>query len=449
MNITFCGAAQRVTGSNYLIETNSIKFLVDCGMFQGNIGAEQKNYEDFPYDPKKIDFVLITHSHIDHIGRLPLLYKRGFRGKIYSTKPTAEFAKIFLEDTANLSLEKSQETGQEPLYEIQDVENVCKLFETYDYYQEFYPQGGINVKFYDAGHILGSAIIEVKAEGKTVIFSGDLGNPPVPILRDTDFIEKADYIVMESTYGSRNHAPFETRQLELERVIENTIKNKGTLLIPAFAMERTQEIIYEINDLAKNNKIPQVPVYIDSPLAIKATAIYKKYPQYFDIEARKLMESGQNFFDSKNITLTDTREDSKKIDQDNLPKIIIAGSGMSNGGRILFHEKKYLPINSTTLLIIGFQVKGTLGGKLIDDEKKVNILGENIIVRANITEIEAYSAHADQQRLLYWLSKFNKGIKKIFLVHGEIESQDALLHKIQDEQGLEVEIPEESQSIEI
>ncbi len=446
MKITFCGATQRVTGSNYLVETNSTKFLVDCGMFQGNAQAEQKNFEDFAYDPKQIDFIIITHSHIDHIGRLPLLYKRGFRGKIYSTKPTAEFSKIFLTDTANLALEKSKEIGVDPLYEIQDVENVCALFKTYDYYQDFSPTDGLNIKFYDAGHILGSAIIEIKAEEKTIVFSGDLGNPPVPILRDTDFIQKADYIIMESTYGSRNHAPFENRQLELERVIENTIKNKGTLLIPAFAMERTQEIIYEINNLMGSGKIPQVPVYIDSPLAIKATEIYKKYPNYFDIEARELMQSDKNFFDFKNLILTQSREDSKKIDQDNLPKIIIAGSGMSNGGRILFHEKKYLPISSTTFLIIGFQVKGTLGRQILDGEKRVNILGENILVDASIAEIESYSAHADQQRLLYWLSKFEKGIKKIFLVHGEIESQDALMHKIEDEQGIEVMIPKENQN---
>lgn len=449
MTIKFCGAAGRVTGSNYLVDTGKVKFLVDMGLFQGDHEADKENWQEFLYDAKQIDFVIITHSHIDHIGRLPLLYKRGFRGKIYSTLPTQEFAQIFLEDTARILTKTAEELKLPLLYEEVDVENVMDLFDDKNYYEEFSPAEDIKVKFYDAGHILGSAIVEITIGKKIIVFSGDLGNPPVPILRDTDFVKKADYVIMESTYGNRTHAPFEKRRLELERVIEETQAKNGVLLIPSFAMERTQEIIYELNELIKNNRIKEIPIYIDSPLATRATEIYKQHPEYFDEEAQGLIKKGEDFFNFPNLKFTKSIEESKALDKDISPKIIIAGSGMSNGGRIVFHEKNYLPKENTTLLIIGFQVKGTLGRKIELGEKIINIQGEEVDVKAKIQTIESYSAHADQPRLKYWLSQIEKPIKKVFLVHGEPTSQDVLLHDIEGEQGIETYIPRFGESIEI
>jgi len=447
MKITFCGATERVTGSNFLVDTGEIKFLVDCGIFQGAFEDTKENWNDFPYDPKEIDFVLITHSHLDHIGRLPILYKKGFTGKVFSTPPTKDFCSIFLRDNYNIMMEFAQNNGLELLYDEQDIENVVSLFETYDYYKEFSPIDGVQIKFFDAGHILGSAIIQIVLDGKTLVFSGDLGNPPVPILRDTDFIEKADYLIMESTYGNKIHAPFEDRRLKLERVIEESAAKGGALLIPAFAMERTQELVYEINELIASSKISKIPVYIDSPLALKATEIYKKYPKYFDSEALQLLKKGKDFFNFPELKFINSIEESKEIDQDSSNKIIIAGAGMSTGGRIIYHEKRYLPEPSTVLLLVSFQVKGTLGRKLAEHAKEVEIKGERVPVNAQIEIIDSYSAHADQARLKYWVSKFLSKPKKIFLVHGEPESSDALLHIIEDEEGIETVIPKFKETI--
>jgi len=449
MTIKFCGGAERVTGSNYLIDTGKIKFLVDSGLFQGGNDADKLNWADFPYNPEEINFVIITHSHIDHIGRLPFLVKKGFNGKIYSTEPTKEFAKIFLEDNCNILADIASRLQLEPLYNLGDVEKTINLFETHDYYKEIKPRKDISIKLYDAGHILGSAIIEIKIGKETIVFSGDLGNPPVPILKDTDFLTKADYIIMESTYGNRNHEPFQERKTKLERIIEDVINKKGTLLIPAFAMERTQEIIYELDDLIENGRIAQIPVYVDSPLALKATEIYKKFPEYFDEEARTLLKSGKDFFKFPYLKFVDSVQESKEIDRTPGPKIIIAGSGMSTGGRILYHEKRYLSDESTTLLIIGFQVKGTLGRDLQEGQAAVEIFGENIPVKAKIELINSYSAHADQVRLMYWLSKFQKPIKKIFLIHGEIKNSEILLHKIEAEEGINTYIPKYLETVEI
>jgi len=449
MKISFYGAAKRVTGSNFLVEHQNTKFLVDCGLFQGDKEANLENWNNFIFDPRDIDFVIVTHSHIDHIGRLPLLYKNGFRGKVYSTKPTKEFADIFLEDEYGILADFAKENNIEKLFDTSDILGISNQFESYDYYQEIAAKNNVKIKFYDAGHILGSAIVEVIVDNKTIIFSGDLGNPPVPILRDTDFIKKADYLILESTYGDRNHEPYKDRLLKLERIVEETCNNNGTLLIPAFAMERTQEIIYELNQLIKEGKVKNIPIFIDSPLAIKVTQSYRNFPTYFDKDALEWIKNNEDFFDFPELKFIKSSEESKKLD--NLPgkKIIIAGSGMSTAGRILFHEKRYLSDPSTILLIVGYQAKGTLGRLLKEQTKQVIISGQNVTVRAKIEIIEAYSAHADLERLKYWVSKIEKPIEKIFLVHGEPEAQDNLMHRLQEEQGIDIYIPEFGETVEL
>ena len=447
MKITFCGGAQVVTGVNYLLETKRHKFLVDCGLFQGTRKMEKKNKEPFPYDPKKIDFVLVTHSHLDHIGRLPRLIKEGFSGKIYLTPPTADFTKIMLEDSLKLLEEKAAHAGVILPFTEQDITEITGLFEPKEYSQWFEPVKGISVCFRDAGHILGSAIIEIKIENNKnkpikLIFSGDLGNYPVPILKDPSIIEDADYVFIESTYGDRNHESEKQCKDMLEDIIEEAIKNKGVLMIPSFALERSQQLLYHLNEIIENHRVSQLPIFFDSPLAIKATEIYKYHRKYFDKEAIDLINSGDDLFRFPGLKFISSVKESKKIVQVLPPKIIIAGSGMSQGGRIIHHEALYLSDPQNILLFISYQAKGTLGRLIKDGVRKVRIIDQIVPIRAKIRAIEAYSAHADQNGLIKWLSYFIKPVKKIFIVQGEEEPAKALARRIMDELGILAEVPQ-------
>jgi metallo-beta-lactamase family protein len=443
MKITFYGAVDGVTGSKYLLESDDQKILIECGLFQGNDIEERKNWENFPFDPHELDTVIVTHSHIDHIGLLPKLVKDGFDKKIYSTDATRDFCNIFLPDSCNI-LNKDLSKDQ-MIYSVEDVNKTINLFEPLTYHHKVNIGKNIYLTFFDAGHILGSAIVKIEVDGKIIIFSGDLGNPPVPIIKDTEFIEDANYVVLESTYGDRTHKLHHERKSELEKSIEDAYTKNGTILIPAFAMERTQELLYELQDLILNNRIPKIPIYIDSPLAIKATNIYPKYIKYFDSEAKKTIKNKDHLFDFPNLKIINNVAESKQIDYDNNPKIIIAGSGMSTGGRILFHEKAFLPNPSTTLLIVGYQVDGTVGRQLQDGAKTVNILNQKVNVRAEIRTLNSYSAHADQPKLLHWL-KQNKKISHVFLVHGEDNAKKTLKSKIQDQLGYQTSIPKLGES---
>ncbi|MFH1129368.1 MAG: MBL fold metallo-hydrolase [Patescibacteria group bacterium] len=454
MKLTFLGGAREVTGVRYLLETKTntgklVKILVDCGMLQGNKEAHDKNYEPFPFNAKEIDYLFITHAHIDHVGLAPKLYRAGFRGTAFMTPPTKDLASLTLYDSQRIIEKESWNKGLETIFTEEDVRGFLDLIETVKYGRKHKLTADIYYKFNDAGHMLGSSIIEMWLEGKKIVFSGDLGNSPTPLLNPITKIKQADYILIESAYGDRNHENREKRKEIFENIIEETYAQKGVLMIPAFAVERTQELLSELNELVENSRIPKIPIFIDSPLAIKATRIYEKYPEYFNKEAQKQIKSGDDFFKFPGLVYTEESRESKNIENVSAPKIIIAGSGMSVGGRIMYHEKMYLPDSKNTLLISNFQVRGTTGRRLLEGEKNIRIFDEDINVNAKIASIQGYSAHADQQALYEWVKNFTKPIKHIWTVQGEEDPAEALAILIKDHLGIPASVPKVGDVVEL
>jgi metallo-beta-lactamase family protein len=445
MKLTFCGAAEEVTGSSYLLEADGKKVLVDCGLHQGTHYAEERNFEPFPFDPKSLAAVFVTHAHIDHIGRLPKLVKDGFRGKVFSTPPTRDFAELLLLDSEHLLAKDAQERGLEPLYDAEDVKHLMRLWHETEYHQKI-SVGDVHGELWNAGHILGSAIVRLEAEGKSVVFTGDLGNYPPSIIQTTEFVPKADYVLIDTTYGDRVHEGVAQREEQLGKAVVDAVRLGGVVMIPAFAMERTQDLLYYFNDLVAKRHIPRVPVFIDSPLAIKLTAVYKKYENYFERGAASRVRSGDDIFNFPGLHLTLSKEQSKEINQVAGPKIIIAGSGMSNGGRILHHEKRYLPDPKSTIIFVGYQAVGTLGRQILEGADTIRILQDDVPVRCERKELTGYSAHADQPRLLNWLSKV-QGIKKVFAIHGEPQSSHAFADKVRTELRLAAAVPKNGETI--
>lgn len=448
MNLTFCGGAKEVTGANYLLESQNKKILIDCGLIQGERSAEEQNFEEFLYDAKEIDAVFITHAHLDHVGRLPLLYKRGFRGRIFTTAPTKALLMIALDDAQEILEEEARKDGHNSLYAQEDVRALENHFEIIEY-EETISRGPFSVRFFNAGHILGSAIIEVEAEGKVILFSGDLGNTPSQLFDSPRMFKQADYALMECAYGDRLHKEEIPRKDALENVIEDTAKRGGVLMIPAFALERTQEILYDLNTLIFHGRVPQMPVFIDSPLAIRATKIYQQYPNYYNESVRHELQGGKNLFNFPNLLFTRTVEESKHINEIKPPKIIIAGSGMSQGGRILHHERRYLPDPASTMLFVGYQAEGSMGRRILKGADYVTLFGEKISIRCHIVSIEGYSAHADQQDLVSWARPFKDTVKKVFLVQGEEKSAKALSYQLKDFLGIEAIIPSSGQRVDL
>lgn len=453
MRLHFFGGVQSVTGANYLLEADGKKILIDCGLRQGQGFCDSINCDPFPFKPEEIDAVFITHAHIDHTGRLPKLIRLGYKNKIYSTPPTRDFAELLLLDSEHILKKETDKLGVAPLYGLDDVLALMKSWEVINYHKTI-SIGDIWITPYDAGHILGSASYLIEAEGKKIVFSGDLGNFPAPIIKSTEFIEGADYALIESTYGGRIHEPPEERESKLREVIIETVKKGGVLMIPAFAMERTQDILFQLNDLVENKMIPRVPVYLDSPLAIKLTTIYEKYSSYFNDETRALIQKGDKIFNFPGLHTTLQTEQSKEINNTPNPKIIIAGSGMMQGGRMVHHAQRYLPDKNSTILFVGYQASGSLGRQIYEESKSgrpfsVKIFDEDVPVNCEVAAIGGYSAHADQPRLIKWLSSMGKNLKKVYVCMGEPDQSEALAHKVKNDIKLAAEMPAPNQVVEL
>lgn len=463
MNIRFLGAVKGVTGSSHLISFNNKNILLDCGMYQGK--DDDLNLEEFEVNPADIDCLLLSHSHIDHSGRIPLLVKDGFKGKIYCSKPTYNLCEIMLIDSAHIQEteaewknKKAQRQGKklvEPMYTQSDAMESLKYFEPVQYDQIINISEGLTVKFNDAGHILGSSIIEMWYDDGNeiikIVYSGDLGMQEKPLLKDPSIIEKADYVIMEATYGDRIHDNIEQRTEELINIILKTAKRGGNVIIPSFAVGRTQELIYELNKYydshldqmgTRENELKKIPVYVDSPLATKATEVFKQNANVFDQEARSYILKGDNPLEFDNLHFTQSADDSRALNFSKEPKIIISASGMCEAGRIKHHLKHNLWRKESSIVFVGYQAEGTLGRKIMDGEKIVKVLGENINVKAEIYNVEGFSGHADKIALLEWLKGFKEKPKTVFIVHGEKEAKINFAKEVKEKLGLNSIIPE-------
>lgn len=461
MKITFCGAAKTVTGSCFLVETDKRKFLVDCGMFQGSM--YEFNYNPFIFNPSEIDFVILTHAHIDHSGRTPLLVKGGFKGSIYCTSATGELLNVMLRDSGHIQEMESKWKNKkrlrkglepiEPLYTVSDAEQAVQYINPVSYGQRVVVDSNISFTMKDAGHLLGSSIacleiIENKKVNK-IVFTGDLGNFNIPILRDYEYIDEADYIVIESTYGNRYHEmPSETNNLY--DIITNTIKNGGNVILPTFAVGRTQEILYILNyyiDIEKRKRLKEIPIYLDSPLAREATRIFEKHKECYDEDALKILVNDISPLWFDNLHIVQNTEESQALNEKN-GVVIISSSGMCEAGRVKHHLKHNIWKKNSSIAFTGYQAEGTLGRRILDGDKRVSIFGEEMVVNASIYNVPGLSGHADLNGILNWLSNIKNGVqKKIFIVHGEAEASENLKKEIGNIMKTGIMIPELNEEV--
>ena len=470
MKITFLGAAKTVTGSNFLVEAAGKKFLVDCGMWQGRAEDEMKNESKFEFNPEDIDFMLLTHAHIDHSGRIPKLYNEGFKNKIYAHKATCDLCGLMLPDSGHIQEMEAEwknrkrlrkgEKEVPPMYTAEDALNCIECFEPVNYDEIVKIDKNITVRYNDAGHMLGSSIIEIwideNGEKNKIVFTGDIGNNDIPLLASPTMIDSADYLVMESTYGNRLHLRNDQKIELFVETVSSTLDKGGTVVVPSFAVGRTQEIVYELNKLKERRRDPEfarkyetimrAPVYVDSPLAISATEVFRQNMNLFEDEIQEEMKNGDNPLEFPGLAFTKTAEESKALNIDKRPSIIISASGMCEVGRIKHHLKHNLWNPNSTILFVGYQAPGTLGASIVNGAKKVKIFGEEIAVNAKIEYIEGFSGHADQEWLMNFIYSFKEKPKKIFLVHGEGESQVVLKNKIKEETNIDSYIPNFNQS---
>ncbi len=463
MKLTFLGAARIVTGSCYLLEVNGKKMLVDCGMFQGSRSIKALNEKPFAFNPAEIDAMVLTHAHVDHSGLIPRLVKEGFKGPVHCTKSTRELCSILLPDSANIQESEAEYANRKglragkseviPLFTVNDAYAALKLFDEHEYEETFGVIPGVIAKLRVAGHILGSAVVrlEVEENGKktTMIFSGDVGQPNQPIVKDPTILDGADFVTTESTYGNRIHKVYD-KEAELARVVNDTVARGGNVIIPAFAVGRTQVLIYYFEKLIKEGKIPSIPIYIDSPLATKATEITLASREEYDTETRELLDFFVNHLSSvKNLHFTPTAAESKMINGIEGSKIILSASGMADAGRILHHLKHNLWRPECTVVFAGYQAEGTLGRNLVDGVKKVKIMGETIQVAAEIVNMTGFSAHADKEQLLEWYKKMPQKPKIFFVTHGEFDSSSVLAKDLQMRIGTAAYVPKYGDSVQI
>ena len=456
MKVKLMGAARTVTGSCYIIEAAGRRFAVDCGLHQGNEEIEKRNWDVDIYDPPGIEFILLTHAHMDHAGLIPRLVQKGFRGRIYMTPCTGNLLNIMLLDSAHIqemeALWKSKkrlrhgETDIAPLYVQKDAMNAFPLFSTVTYNEPFSPFPGLTVVFRDAGHILGAAMVELSLfeDGMPVkvVFSGDIGRPSQLLVRDPTVIEEADFLFMESTYGNRNHKDEGDSLSELAEAISYSYKRGQKVIIPAFAVERTQEMIYSLHLLAKDGRLPDIPVFVDSPLAIQATEIFRNCKKYMDEDTKRILENGDDPLKLPQLRYTQSTDESIAINKNEGPAIVISASGMANAGRIKHHLRHNLWREGASIVFVGFQAQGTPGRKIVDGAQKVRIFNEDVAVKAKIFTINGFSAHAGQKQLLDWFGHFKTRDLKLFLTHGEYNAQQELARLIKKRFGIEAAIPE-------
>jgi len=451
--IGFYGAAETVTGSRHLLRVGKNTILVDCGLFQGNKELRQRNWEELPIEPHELDAVVITHAHLDHIGWIPRLVKEGYRGPIYATKATIELCRISLPDSGRLQEEDAHFSNKHggghhpslPLYDEKDAFECLKYFKPVEYNTLHSLPGHAQFRFLPAGHILGSAFAEITFEdGTSLMMSGDLGRYNTPIIKDPTCIESADFLVIESTYGDRLHSD-ENPLEKIASIVHDTMTNAGALIIPSFAIGRTQELMYYFRKLQDQGRMPRIPIYIDSPMAVSVTRVYAAAREELDDEMVASVEAGRSELEPDGVIFVRDREISKTLNQQRGPLIIISGSGMANGGRVTHHLQHRLGNPNTTVLFTGYQAEGTLGRRLIEGAPEVHIHGQVVDVRARIEKVNALSAHADQGEMLRWLSGFKKAPKMTFIVHGEPEAQAVLQRKIEEQFGWSTVIPKQAE----
>jgi metallo-beta-lactamase family protein len=461
--LKFLGAVQNVTGSRHLLEFNGSKVLIDCGLYQER-EFQDRNWENFTFVPAELNAVLLTHAHLDHCGLIPKLFKEGFRGKVYCTQATSDITKVVLLDSGKLQEEdaafkrkrhkkEGRETPRpvEPLYTMEDAEKSFSIFSPVPFAQPFSPLEGIDVCFYEAGHILGASIIKVTlrmdGQRRTILFTGDLGRSNKPIIRDPSVFEQADYILMESTYGDREHTTTEDTKEQLAKAVNDAWSAGGNLVVPSFSVERSQEVLYFLNELLMEDRIPHIMTFLDSPMAVKVTEIFEKHPELYDKQMRSIILKNGSPFSFKGLVKVQSTPESKAINHIKGTVMIIAGSGMCTGGRIKHHLVNNITRPECTILFVGYQAKGTLGREILDGNSEVRILGQMYPVKASVVKVQGFSAHADRKEMLDWLKNLKHPPKRVFLIHGEKEVSENFRRYLIDQTGWNVMVPEYQQEV--